>query len=202
MIKVKFCGLSQKEDIMAANRLMPDYVGFVFADFSKRSVDVKTAAKLKSMLNSKIQGVGVFVNENLQTIAKIASNNVVDVIQLHGDEDEEYIKKLKTLCKKPIIQAFQINGEADIKSANDSKADFILLDSGQGAGVEFDWSLAKKIKRPYFLAGGLSSKNIEKAISELNPFAVDVSSGIETNGKKDEDKMKKFIKIVRDISQN
>ncbi|MBO6305223.1 MAG: phosphoribosylanthranilate isomerase [Selenomonadaceae bacterium] len=196
MTKVKFCGLSRQDDIRAANELLPDYIGFVFAPKSKRYVSENIAKELKSYLTPKIQAVGVFVYESVEKVANIANANIIDIIQLHGDEDEEYIKNLRRLTLKPIISALQLKTAADAEKANKIGGDYILLDAGQGEGKAFDWNLLEKVKRPYFLAGGLNEDNIADALM-LNPFAVDVSSGIETDGKKDAEKMKRFIKLVR-----
>lgn len=197
MIKVKFCGLTREKDISAANELSPDYIGFVFAPKSRRKIDVSSAKVLKSKLNSNIKAVGVFVNEDINKITEIANDNVIDIIQLHGDEDDRYVENLKTLSSKSIIQAVQVKNLNDIKKANKSAADYILLDSGQGGGTIFDWTLAKKITRPYFLAGGLNISNVKEAVEKLNPFAVDVSSGIETDGVKDKEKMREFISYIK-----
>ena len=196
MTRVKFCGLSRQDDIRAANELLPDYIGFVFAPNSKRYVSENLAKELKSYLTPKIQAVGVFVDESVEKVANIANANIIDIIQLHGDEDEEYIKNLRRLTLKPIISALQLKTAADVEKANKIGGDYILLDAGQGEGKAFDWNLLEKVKRPYFLAGGLNEDNIADALM-LNPFAVDVSSGIETDGKKDAEKMKRFIKLVR-----
>ena len=199
MTKVKFCGLTRERDIEAVNRLLPDFIGFVFWEKSKRKIDVDTAKRLKSALDPKIKAVGVFVNEDIKQISKIANENIIDIVQLHGNEDSDYIKSLRNLTPKPIIQAVQVRNYEDIKKAEDSAADFILLDAGQGAGVNFDWNLAKAIRRPYFLAGGLNVSNIGEAVEKLEPFAVDVSSGIEVAGIKDEGLMREFMGVVRGV---
>ena len=197
MTKIKLCGLSRLDDIEAANELKPDYIGFVFASKSKRYVTYKKATELKSQLSSEIQAVGVFVNEHPQNVAKLLQNGIIDIAQLHGDEDEDYITQLRLLTDKPIIKAFRIETVNDIKTAEQSTADYILLDSGTGTGTVFDWDLAKSIRRPYFLAGGLDAHNVADAIKALHPFAVDVSSGIETNGVKDKTKIAAFVAAVR-----
>lgn len=195
MTKIKLCGLSRACDIEVANELMPDYIGFVFAPESRRYVTPEKAMELKQMLLPEIKAVGVFVNENTETIADLLNNGVIDIAQLHGDEDN--IQRLRTLTGKPIIKAFRIGNEADISNAEQSTADFVLLDSGAGTGTVFDWNLIKSINRPYFLAGGLDVQNVRAAIAALHPFAVDVSSGIETNGFKDKTKMAAFVAAVR-----
>lgn len=197
MTKIKLCGLSRPIDIEVANRLSPEYIGFVFAPKSKRYVTAEKAKELKRLLAPEIKAVGVFVDESPQTVAELLNEGVIDIAQLHGSEDEDYIKLLKELAGKPIIKAFCIESEEDIVRAEKSSADYILLDSGTGTGNVFDWSLIKSVKRPYFLAGGLDCTNVGEAIRTLQPYAVDVSSGIETNGLKDINKMTEFVSIVR-----
>ena len=197
MTKIKLCGLSRLCDIEAANELKPDYIGFVFASKSKRYVTSEKAAELKSRLLPEIQSVGVFVNEHPQEVAKLLQNGIIDIAQLHGDEDEDYITQLRRLIDKPIIKAFRIETAHDIKIANQSTADYILLDSSAGTGTVFDWVLVKNIERPYFLAGGLDARNVADALKTLHPSAVDVSTGIETNGVKDKIKMAAFVAAVR-----
>ena len=197
MTKIKLCGLSRPCDIEIANELKPDYIGFVFASKSKRYVTYEKAMELKNRLSPEIRAVGVFVNEHPQNVAKLLQIGAVHIIQLHGDEDDDYITQLRLLTDKPIIKAFRIKTENDIKTAEQSTANYILLDSGAGTGTVFDWELVKSIKRPYFLAGGLNVDNVAKAVKTLHPFAVDVSSGIETDGAKDKSKMTTFVAAVR-----
>ena len=202
MTKIKLCGLSRQCDIEWANELKPDYIGFIFWSKSKRNVSPEKAKKLKALLSPDIKAVGVFVNEPTQNVAKLLNDNIIDLAQLHGSEDEEYIARLRTLSDKPIIKAFRIKSESDIKSAINSKADIILLDSGAGTGRRFNWNLLKNINRPYFLAGGLYPENVAEAVETLSPFAVDVSSGIETDNFKDRNKMAAFVKAVRKEANN
>lgn len=197
MMKIKLCGLSRPCDIEAANALKPDYIGFVFASKSRRYVTYEKAAELKKWLSPEIQAVGVFVNEHPQNVAKLLQNGIIDIAQLHGDEDEDYITQLRLLTNKPLIRAFRIETANDIKNAKQSMADYILLDSGAGTGTVFDWNLVKSIRRPYFLAGGLDLDNVTDAVKALHPFAVDVSTGIETDGAKDKIKMAAFVAAVR-----
>ena len=199
MTKIKFCGITRLEDVETVNVLRPDYIGFVFVKESKRYVNSKEAEILKRALAPGIQAVGVFVNEAVETVVDLLEHGIIDVAQLHGDEDETYINALRRRSKAPIIQAFRIHSEEDVKRAVLSSADDILLDAGAGAGEVFDWTLLKNMERPYFLAGGLSLENIELAIKILHPYALDVSSGIETNGKKDADKMAAFTAKVRKV---
>ena len=197
MTKIKFCGLTGDCDIDAANELRPEYVGFVFAPKSKRYVTPERAAELKRRLADGIKAVGVFVNDNLYHVAELLNRGVIDIAQLHGSEDEEYIGHLRQLTGKPIIRAFRIKTAEDIAEAEKCTADHVLLDSGAGTGAAFDWTLIKNMKRPYFLAGGLSPDNVENAVEQLTPYAVDVSSGIETDGVKDKVKMAAFAAAVR-----
>lgn len=197
MTEIKFCGLSRSCDIEAANELKPEYVGFVFAEKSKRYVTPEKARELKQMLDPGIKAIGVFVNENPERAACLLNNEVIDIAQLHGSEDENYIRQLRNLTDKPIIKAFRIETARDIADAEVCTADYILLDSGAGTGTVFDWRLIQDIGRPYFLAGGLGVHNVENALKLLHPFAVDVSSGIETDGVKDKIKMTEFAAAVR-----
>ena len=197
MSKIKLCGLSRKCDIEWANALKPEYIGFVFWSKSKRNVPPEKAKELKGLLSPDIKAVGVFVDEPIENVAELLNDNIIDIAQLHGGEDEEYIKKLRMLSGKPIIKAFLLKSEIDAERAEKSTADYILVDSGTGTGKSFDWELLKNISRPYFLAGGLCCENISQAITALDPYAVDVSSGIETNGCKDKNKMAAFVAAVR-----
>ena len=199
MTKIKLCGLSRPCDIRAANELLPDYIGFVFAPKSRRYVSPEKAAELKRMLDPGIRAAGVFVDEKPQVIEALVSRGVIDAVQLHGREDEDYIQDLrKQLGNTRIIQAFSICSEQDAKRAEESSADLILADSpGGGTGEVFDWTLLSKIRRPYFLAGGLTPDNAGDAVNALAPYGVDVSSGIETGGEKDRKKMEKFVLAVR-----
>ena len=197
MTKIKFCGLSRPCDIQATNELNPDYIGFVFVSTSKRYVTYEQAKVLKNLLVPRILAVGVFVNEHPRTIASLLYNGIIDIAQLHGIENDNYITQLRLLSGKPIIKAFRIKTANDVKNLKQSKADYILLDSGAGTGEMFDWSLVQSIRRPYFLAGGLSPGNVSDAVEVLHPYAVDVSSGIETDGVKDKTKMAAFIAAVR-----
>ena len=200
MTRIKLCGLTRPEDIAAANALKPEYIGFVFAAKSKRAVSREMAAELKARLSPEIQAVGVFVNEAPETVAELLNADIIDIAQLHGQEqeDESYIQTLRTLTNKPLIQAFRVDGPASLAKAEKSPADFILLDSGAGGtGTTFDWTLLEKFERPYFLAGGLGPDTVGDAVKRLHPYAVDVSSGIETAGKKDEQKMAAFVAAVR-----
>lgn len=202
MTKIKLCGLSRQCDIEWANELKPDYIGFIFWSKSKRNVSPERAKELKALLSPDIKAVGVFVDEPIENIAKLLSDNIIDLAQLHGSEDEEYIARLRTLSDKPIIKAFLLKSKEDAKRAEKSTADHILLDSGMGTGKGFDRSLLKNISRQYFLAGGLYPENVGIAVDTLSPYAVDVSSGIETDNFKDRNKMAAFVNAVRKETNN
>ena len=200
MTKIKLCGLKRPQDIQAANELLPAYIGFVFAPKSRRYVHPDRAEELRRMLNPGIIPVGVFVNETPETVAALLDRGIIDIAQLHGKEDAAYIRRLRQLTQKPLIQAFRIDTPADVAAAQASTADYVLLDSGAGGtGTCFDWSLLQDIQRPYFLAGGLTPENVGGAVATLHPYAVDVSSGIETDGAKDKEKMTQFVRAVRGV---
>ena len=199
MTKIKMCGLSRPCDIAAANELAPEYIGFVFAAKSSRAVTHAAARELKRLLDPGIAAVGVFVNEAPETVAGLLNSGVIDMAQLHGSEDEAYIKRLRVLTEKPIIKAFRVTGK-NAAAIDACTADHILLDSGAGTGTVFDWNMIRGVKRPYFLAGGLTPENAARAVKELRPFAVDVSSGIETGGLKDKNKMAAFAAAVREAN--
>lgn len=220
--KVKICGLSRPEDIAVVNELHPDYIGFVFADFSHRYVDKETAVILKSHLDPGIKAAGVFVNEDVNFVAELMNEGIIDIAQLHGSEDNDYIAELRSLLKPDdaadsvtadgstdidntsvkIIRAFNINKIADISEIENSTADLVLVDSGTGSGETFDWSRLAEIKRPYLLAGGLSPDNIGAAVEALHPYGVDVSSGVETDKLKDPEKMRRFVELVRETESS
>jgi len=198
MTKIKLCGLSRACDIEEANLLRPDYIGFVFAKKSSRCVAPEKACELKKLLRPEIRAVGVFVNETPESVAELLNSGVIDLAQLHGREDAEYIRRLRDLTDGPLIQAFKIRSKEDLSRAAASTADEILLDAGAGTGTVFDWSLLRNMERRYFLAGGLNPENVQEAIRDLHPYGVDVSSGIETDARKDRTKMAAFVAAVRE----
>ena len=197
MTKIKLCGLSRLCDIEAVNELRPEYVGFVFVNTSKRYISQEKAKELKKRLAPEIKTVGVFADKHPEQIAEICRKGIVDMVQLHGGEDEAYIRRLKALMAQPVIRAFCIRTAKDADKAEKCPADYILLDSGAGSGTTFDWKLVQNVERPYFLAGGLHIGNIKKAVEQLNPYGVDVSSGVEPDGWKDKRKMQALIAAVR-----
>ena len=209
MVKIKICGMRRSEDIEMANRYKPDFVGFVFAE-SPRKVSYEQAKELSGLLSEDIVPVGVFVNEHMKLIVDLFKDGIIEMAQLHGDEDEKYIRNLKdksieeTGKQIPVINAIEIKEGADYDDEllqwRDSASDYFILDSGKGSGKTFDWSLIDKesefFKNSIFLAGGLNSENLALAIEEFNPFAVDLSSSVETDGFKDEEKIKEIIEIM------
>lgn len=199
MSKVKICGLCRAEDIAAVNIALPDYVGFVFA-CSRRRVDKRTAAELRKRLDHRIKTVGVFVNNDAELISRLFRDGVINLAQLHGDEDENYIKSLKKSCNCPVIKAI---GVGTTLPALPKNTDYLLFDTLSvqrgGTGESFDWSLLKGVAlSQFFLAGGLTVWNVSEAISTLTPYCVDVSSGVETDGIKDADKIYEFVRAVRE----
>lgn len=197
MTKIKLCGLTRPCDIECVNELLPEYIGFVFAPKSRRYISPEKAEVLREHLDDRITPVGVFVDEKIEIIADLIKRKIIDIVQLHGNESEKYITGLRRVIDCPVIKAFRIESEADIVSANNSSADYVLLDSGGGTGKVFDHSLLKDIARPYFLAGGLTPENVETAVKQLAPFVVDASTSLETDGFKDKIKMTAFVNAVR-----
>lgn len=197
MSKVKICGIKSLKDVEVVNKYRPDYVGFVFAPGRKRTVDDVLAKAMREALDPQILSVGVFVDAPLEQVERLLKDDVIQIAQLHGHEDISYVQALKQNCDKPVIKAFVIRSKEDVQEALLYPCDYYLLDGGLGQGQTFDWSLVGKIHKPFFLAGGLSVSNVEEAIEALHPYAVDVSSGVETDGVKDEEKIKEFINCVR-----
>ena len=203
-MKLKFCGLTRIEDIKAANETRPDYIGFVFAD-SRRHVSDLDAARLKEHLDPEIKAVGVFVNDEPEHIAALVKDEVIDLIQLHGDENEHYIKKLRRLTNAPIIYAVRVETHHDIEEADRLPVDYLLLDTYVkhaygGSGKTFDWLLIGETNHPYFLAGGLNEENITRT-AQTGAYALDLSSGIETDDTKDIDKMRRVAALVKGAHQ-
>ena len=197
MTKIKCCGLMRNADIDMANRLHPDYIGFVFAKKSRRYIEMDTAKALKSRLDQNIRAVGVFVDADMDEITALVNAGIIEMIQLHGSEDVNYLKRLQEHVDVPIIKAVQIRTKEDTKGLESIPADLLLLDAGAGDGKAFDWDLLEDIRQPYFLAGGLNPENVGDAVALLHPYGVDVSTGIETDGYKDEAKMRAFINAAR-----
>lgn len=201
MTLVKICGLTRPEDIDAVNSLSPDMAGFVFYGPSRRCVTRDSARELGSGLDPSIVKVGVFVDEDPLVIADLVGSGIIDAVQLHGVEDGAYIHGLRRLVDAPVIKTFLVRNRGDIEAANRSDADYVLLDSGMGSGRTFDWSLLEDMDCDYILSGGLNPGNIHDAVEILHPYGVDVSSGVETDGRKDPSKMSAFLRTVHGISR-
>lgn len=192
-MKIKICGLSRDCDIDYVNEAKPDYIGFVFAK-SRRQVSFQRAEAMRRRLCAGIIPVGVFVNEPLANVVRLLEAGVIEMAQLHGGENEAYIQELKARTQKPIIKAVRVSAHADIEVAEHSVADFLLLDHGSGGtGTCFDWKEVGNVAKPFFLAGGLNAHNLEQAISATQPYAVDLSSGVETEGIKDPAKISEVV---------
>lgn len=199
-MKIKICGLFREEDIIFANEALPDYVGFVFAK-SRRQITTEQAMQFKKRLSSQIQTVGVFVNAPAEEVIARLTEGSIDIAQLHGEESEEDIRYIKAATNRPVIKAVKVDSRYDVEAWLDSEADYLLFDSGAGSGKLFDWSLLAEVNRPFFLAGGLKSENLEAAMQEVKPYAIDLSSGVETDGVKDGRKMKEAVACVRKWNQ-
>lgn len=204
--RIKICGLTRPEDVKAVNLWKPDYAGFVFAP-GKRQISSSAARLLRDLLLPEIPSVGVFVNSPIEEIIPLAKDHTIALIQLHGDENEKYIKSLKKQlgCPVPIIKAVRVRSKEDIYKAGDLPADFLLFDtysknSYGGGGRAFDWTMIPDIKKQWFLAGGLGTSNIKEAM-KTNAFCLDLSSSVETEGFKDPEKIKEIIQIVRSENQ-
>ena len=199
--KIKICGLRRREDILAVNEAKPDYCGFIIEfPSSFRSVTADEVRELVKELDPEIRPVGVFVNAPMELVRTLLDDGTLALAQLHGQEDESYIRELKTYTDKLIIKAFSIKTAEDIEKALQSPADYILLDQGGGGtGKTFDWSLIPEIQRPFFLAGGIGTSNLGQAIREIHPYAVDLSSSVETEKRKDPMKIRQVVDIVREI---
>ena len=215
--KIKICGLKRVEDISYVNQARPDYCGFII-DFPKshRSVTAKQVEELVKTLREDVIPVGVFVNAPEKTAAELFNKGVIRMIQLHGNEDESYISRLRELIgaeENVIIKAFSVKTAGDIAKARQSSADYVLLDrGGGGTGKVFDWSLiasaydkkrtaGNAVGRPFFLAGGLDESNLETAIEKFHPWAVDLSSSLETDKIKDREKIIRAVNIVRELQR-
>ena len=200
MTKIKACGLTREREIDYVNQYLPDYAGFVLCfPRSRRSISPERAEQLIRLLNPGIGAVGVVVDLPLEQAIDLLSRGFLDVLQLHGSEDADYIRALKAATGRQVWKAFQIRSPADLEAADASPSDMVVLDSGQGSGQVFDWSLLRDFGRPYFLAGGLRPGNVVRAVKQLHPYGIDLSSGIETDGVKDKGKLSSVISSVRRI---
>ena len=206
-VKIKICGLRTPADVAAVNAVLPEYAGFIFVPMRRRYVAPAQAAILRQQLDPRIRPVGVFVDARVEEILEALEHCPLDMVQLHGAEDNDYIAMLRAayrdrfavesrnLC---IVKAFRVEGADDIRRAEASAADEILLDHGAGGtGERFDWTLLQHCRRRFFLAGGLTPDNAEDAIRVAQPYAVDASSSLETDGRKDPEKIRRFVAAVR-----
>lgn len=202
MTKIKICGIYRDEDAEYINEFKPDYFGMVI-DFPKshRNVSPKRASEIRELIDKEISAVGVFVNDDLSKIEILLKNGVIDIAQLHGNETEEDIQRLQKRTGKPVWKAFKVRSEADIQKAAASPADLILLDNGYGTGEAFDWNLIKDAERDFALAGGIDPENIAEAIKQINPFLIDLSSGVETDKKKDREKIRSAVMQAHDLGR-
>jgi len=199
-MKIKICGLQRLEDIEYINEVKVDYAGFIFSPASKRSINIKTADILKRNLSPEIKTAGVFVNQETEYIQEAALNNLIDIVQLHGDEDDSFVQKIKKLTGLKVIKAFRADKNL-LYNIENTSADYVLIDSFDGkqfggTGKTFNWSLIPQTNKEIFLAGGLNASNIKKAIA-VNPYCLDINSGVETDGGKDREKIREIVKIIR-----
>ena len=196
--KIKICGLCRPADIDYVNAALPDYGGFVFYEKSRRNVTPGQAAILREKLMPGIVPVGVFVDAKPRRIKELYDSGVIDIVQLHGGEDDRFIENLRNLLPGVgIWKAFGVRSAMDLAAAKASNADMVLLDNGCGTGQCFDWSLAANLGRPLILAGGLTPENMSEAIRSFRPFAVDISSGVETEKGKNRAKILAAVEKVR-----
>ena len=215
MQKIKLCGMMKPCDIEYANRIKPDFVGFIFAN-TRRKISAAQAKQFREALDAEIPAVGVFVNEDIPVITSLVQNGCIDMIQLHGEEDADYIRRLREVCDVPVIKAVKVQTVEQIRQAAALPVDYLLLDTYRkgvlgGTGEAFDWELLREAKavagdtaegelfgKPYFLAGGLHAGNLREAAA-LGSYGLDVSSGIETDGSKDFTKMVEVMELLRSI---
>lgn len=199
---VKICGLMDAADLAAVNAALPDYVGFIATAGFRRSVGREFLEEAARTLDRRITRTGVFVDEPVETIVELAENGLIDAVQLHGSENDAYIAALRELMAKrgatrQVIKAFAVENARDLDEAARTSADLVLLDSGKGTGETFDWDLVERFPRPFMLAGGLGPGNVAEAIRRVRPYAVDMSSGVETEGRKDPAKIAAAVSAVR-----
>ena len=204
MTKVKICGICHDSEIGIMNELVPDFVGFVFVNKSRHFIAPEYAGLLRSKLRPGIKSVGVFANHSLKSVAMCVEVAGLEMVQLHGDETGEYIAALREYIKCPIMKVYKVKKPMDAEKALYSTADYVMLDGGNaGDGTTFDWSLLGAVRRKYFLSGGLTPENMNKALGLTpQPYALNVSSGVEANRMKDYRKVMKFILGVKSYKLN
>ena len=197
-VRIKICGLVRPQDIDMVNEVCPDIAGFILASGRRRTVTPEQMRELTGRLKPEIRSAAVFLDQDIRWIADLAAEGLMDIIQLHGHEGNEEIRYLRSRTDKTVIKAFRIDTAEDIRRAEDSEADLVLLDHGAGGtGQAWDWSLLSGMRRSFILAGGLDSENVQEAVRKTQPFGVDVSSGVETDGCKDREKILRFVRAVR-----
>lgn len=196
MSKIKLCGLTRIEDAESANQARPDWVGFVF-DKGRHFLTDDGAAEIRRVLRQDIPAVGVFVNDDPEHIVALAESGVIQYVQLHGHEPEEYLRALRRRISCPFIRVISVRTTEDVLRWQDSAADYLLLDHGKGGtGKSFDWALIPPLRKPWIMAGGIGLSNLEQALA-YQPYGIDISSGAETDGVKDRDKMIRLVQMVR-----
>ena len=200
--KIKICGLRRKEDIVYVNAARPDYCGFILnVPQSRRNMDPEGLKGLLEELDPGIVPVGVFVNEDTNTILRIVRESGLKMIQLHGQEGEEMVRTIRETAGVPVIKAVSVKNREDVERAAGFPADYLLFDCGTGGtGRSFDWSCLEEAKQPYFLAGGIGIHNMKEAVERFHPFAVDLSSSVETDGVKDEKKIADAVHMLRSLT--
>ncbi len=200
--KIKICGLRRKEDIVYVNAARPDYCGFILnVPQSRRNMDPEGLKGLLEELDPGIVPVGVFVNEDTNTILRIVRESGLKMIQLHGQEGEEMVRTIRETAGVPVIKAVSVKSREDVERAAGFPADYLLFDCGTGGtGRSFDWSCLEEAKQPYFLAGGIGIHNMKEAVERFHPFAVDLSSSVETDGVKDEKKIADAVHMLRSMT--
>ena len=196
--KIKLCGMFRPEDISFVNEIKPDFAGFILAEGFRRRILMNQAAEFRKALDPAIPAVGVFVNNSCEEVISFLNEDIIQMAQLHGNEIEEDIQYIQAVTGKPVMKAVKVTSRYDVEAWLDSSADYLLFDGGTGSGVAFDWSVLTDIDREFFLAGGLNAGNLLSAIERVQPFAVDLSSGVETDGVKDPEKMREVVRLVRE----
>lgn len=201
--KIKICGLKRIEDVISVNVAEPDYCGFIFnISGSKRSIGAEQLNILVDMLNPEIVPIGVFVNEKTDVILRIVRESGIRMVQLHGQENGEIIHTIQSKAQVPVIKAVSVRSKEDVRSAVLSPADYLLFDCGEGGtGQTFDWNLLEDIPRPYFMAGGIGTHNMEEVLRRFSPFALDVNSSVETDGQKDGKKILAAVRMLRTLTE-
>ena len=201
--KIKICGLKRIEDVISVNVAEPDYCGFIFnVSGSRRSIGAEQLNILVDMLNPEIVPIGVFVNEKTDVILRIVRESGIRMVQLHGQENGEIIHTIQSKAQVPVIKAVSVRSKEDVRSAVLSPADYLLFDCGEGGtGQTFDWNLLEDIPRPYFMAGGIGTHNMEEVLRRFSPFALDVNSRVETDRQKDGKKILAAVRMLRTLAE-